>query len=201
MDATMSTDNNYNIRKDAICLKSLMITEEEWNILEELTILLVPFAEITELLGGSNYSILSFMWLAIITLTRKCEPLLTSINEELDLINMLTVFEEEEENIVDLDEELEIIVTANGDKFKINQPQNTEGLVDKDTPIDSSLIAILLDPRYKSMKKLDSWERNKAINVLRDKYNSLSTGNKTVTNLVNVDQNENQINLFSKIFG
>ncbi|CAG8563713.1 139_t:CDS:2 [Dentiscutata erythropus] len=29
MDATMSANNDYNIRKDAICLKSLMITEEE----------------------------------------------------------------------------------------------------------------------------------------------------------------------------
>ncbi|CAG8563694.1 138_t:CDS:1, partial [Dentiscutata erythropus] len=177
--------------------------------------LLAPFAEITELLGSSNYSTLSFIWLAIITFTRNCEPLSTSINEEeLDLINMVTVFEEEEENIVDLDKELEIIVTANGDKFKINQPQNVDNLAEKvkenlykalnhywDAPLDSSLIAMLLDPHCKSMKKLDSWERNKAINVLRDEYNSLNTENETVIDLANVDQNENQMNLFLIMFG
>ncbi|CAG8833484.1 24053_t:CDS:2, partial [Gigaspora margarita] len=52
----------------------------------------------------------------IITLTRNCEPLLISISyEELDLMNMLTIFEkEEEENIVNLDNNLEIITIANG---------------------------------------------------------------------------------------
>ncbi|CAG8830862.1 23595_t:CDS:1, partial [Gigaspora rosea] len=113
---TMGADNDCNIRKDANRLKSLMITEEEWMVLKELAMILAPFAEITELLGGSNYSTLSFMWPAIITLTRNCEPLSMSISDgELDLMNMLTIFEEEEEeNIVDLDDDLKIITTANG---------------------------------------------------------------------------------------
>ncbi|CAG8851362.1 21038_t:CDS:1, partial [Racocetra persica] len=51
MEATMSADNDYIICKDAIRLKSLMITEEEWKVHEELTIILAPFAEITQLLG------------------------------------------------------------------------------------------------------------------------------------------------------
>ncbi|CAG8792673.1 11797_t:CDS:2, partial [Dentiscutata erythropus] len=145
MEATMSADNNYIIRKDAIRLKFLMITEEEWK---------------------------------------------------LDLTNMLTIFDEEEENIVDIDEELEIIITANGGKFKLSQPQNTDNLVEKvkenlykaldhywDTPLDCSLIAMLLDPRCKSMKKLNSWERDKAIDLLREKYDLLSIRNESITNL------------------
>ncbi|CAG8761530.1 18373_t:CDS:1 [Dentiscutata erythropus] len=122
MEATMNADNDYNICKDAIRLKFLMITEEEWRVLEELTVILAPFAEITELLGGSNYSMFSFMWPAIITLTRNCISLLMSINNEnLNLTNMSTIFEEdEEEDIVDIDEEFEIITTAKGDKFKFN---------------------------------------------------------------------------------
>ncbi|CAG8761461.1 8791_t:CDS:2, partial [Cetraspora pellucida] len=75
------------------------------KVLEELTIILASFAEITQLLGG---------------------------NKELDLTNMLTIFDEkEEENIVDVNEELEIIITANEDKFKLSQPQNTDNLVEK----------------------------------------------------------------------
>ncbi|CAG8753110.1 23074_t:CDS:2, partial [Gigaspora rosea] len=99
----------------------------------------------------------------IITLTRNCMPLSTSIgNEELDLTNMSTIFdEEEEENIVDVDEELEIIITANR----------------------------------------DSWERDKAIDLLREKYDLLSIGNESITSLVNVEQNENQMSLFSIMFG
>ncbi|CAG8853053.1 25285_t:CDS:1, partial [Gigaspora margarita] len=216
MEATMGADNDYNIRKDAIRLKSLMIIEEEWIVLEELTMILAPFAEITELLGGSNYSTLSFVWPAIITLTRNCEPLSMNIsNEELDLMNMLTIFEEEEEkNIVDLDDDLEIITMADGSTFKFSQPQNTDSLAEKvkeglykalshywDAPLNCSLIAMLLDPRCKLMKKLDSWERNKATDLLREKYNLLSAGDKNITNVMNVEQNENQISLFSIMFG
>ncbi|CAG8800637.1 11889_t:CDS:2, partial [Racocetra persica] len=58
----------------------------------------------------------------------------------------------EEENIVDIDEELKIIIIANGDHYW-------------DASLDCSLIAMLLDPRCKSMKKLDSWERDKAIDL------------------------------------
>ncbi|CAG8772630.1 2846_t:CDS:1 [Dentiscutata erythropus] len=98
-------------------------------------------------------------------------------NEELYLTNMSTIFDEE--NIVDEDEELEIIITANRGKFKLSQPQNTDNLVEKvkeslykaldyywDAPLDCSLIAMLLDLCCKSMKKLDSWERDKAIDLL-----------------------------------
>ncbi|CAG8473561.1 22983_t:CDS:2, partial [Cetraspora pellucida] len=211
---TMNADTNYNIRKDAIYLKSLMITEEEWRVLEELTVLLAPFAKITELLNSSNYFILSFMWPAITTLTRNCEPILANIDEEINLISILTIFDEkEEEDIVNLDEELEIITTANGNKIKLSQPQDTDDLVEKvkedlhkvlyyywNILLNSSLIAMLLDPYCKSMNKLDSWEHDKAISLLQEEYNLLNTENETVTNLQTKEQNESQINLFSIMF-
>ncbi|CAG8828165.1 1150_t:CDS:2, partial [Gigaspora margarita] len=94
------------------------------------------------------------------------------------------------------------------------QPQNTDSLVEKvkeslhialnhywDTPLDCSLIAMLLDLHCKSMRKLDSWEHDKAVDLLRQKYNLLSTENENINNLVNVDQNKNQTNLFSIMFG
>ncbi|CAG8539937.1 37604_t:CDS:2 [Gigaspora margarita] len=74
-------------------------------------------------------------------------PLSTSIsNKELDLTNMSTIFdEEEEEDIIDVDEELEIIITANG----------------------------------------DSWEHDKAIDLLQEKYDLLSIENESIISLVN----------------
>ncbi|CAG8561038.1 18021_t:CDS:1, partial [Cetraspora pellucida] len=52
-----------------------------------------------------------------------------------------------------------------------------------------------------SMKKLDSWEHDKAIDLLREKYDLLSIGNESIISLVNVEQNENQMSLFSIMFG
>ncbi|CAG8849744.1 21897_t:CDS:1, partial [Racocetra persica] len=69
-----------------------------------------------------------------------------------------------------------------------------------DAPLDCSLIAMLLDPRCKSIKKLDSWERDKAIDLLREKYDLLSIRNESITNLVNVEKNNNQMSLFSIMF-
>ncbi|CAG8611779.1 9986_t:CDS:2, partial [Scutellospora calospora] len=178
------------------------LLSDKYKVLEELTIILASFAEITQLLGGSNYTTFSFIWLAITTLTRNYTPLSMSIsNEELDLTNMLTIFDEEEENIVDMDKELEIIITANGGRFNLSQPQNMDNLVEKDASLDCSLIAMLLDPHCKSMKKLDSWEHDKAINLLREKYDLLSIRNESITNLVNVEKNNNQMSLFSIMFG
>ncbi|CAG8553040.1 36016_t:CDS:2 [Gigaspora margarita] len=111
---------------------------------------------------------------------QNCTPISMSINiEELDLMNMSTIFEEDEEDIVDVDKELKTIITANGGKFKLSQPQNTNSLVEKvkeslhialnhywDTPLDYSLIAMLLDPCCKSIRKLNSWECDKAVDLL-----------------------------------
>ncbi|CAG8575553.1 12580_t:CDS:2 [Cetraspora pellucida] len=74
------------------------------------------------------------MWLAITTLTRNSKPISANIDEKIDLISILTIFnEKKEEDIVDLDEELEIITTADGNKSSL------------DTLLNSSLIAMLLD--------------------------------------------------------
>ncbi|CAG8674452.1 5148_t:CDS:2 [Dentiscutata erythropus] len=70
-----------------------------------------------------------------------------------------------------------------------------------DAPIDSSLVAMLLDPQYKAMKQLSSWERNKAISLLQEKYNLFSTKNESVINLPNEEQEEDQMKLFSIMFG
>ncbi|CAG8762224.1 20691_t:CDS:2, partial [Gigaspora margarita] len=133
--------------------------------------------------------------------------------EEIDLMDASDVFDDIEEDIVDLDEEFATITIANGNVIKLNQPQNTDGLVNKikknlyaalkyywDALIDRSLVATLLDPRCKSMKQLDGWERNKAISLLQENYELLNIENET-TNSPNKEQNKDQLNLFSIMFG
>ncbi|CAG8813744.1 8460_t:CDS:1, partial [Gigaspora rosea] len=82
---------------------------------------------------------------------------------------MSTIFDEErEDNKDDLDKESD------------SQPQNTDNLVEEikrnlhkelnhywDAPLDHSLITMLLDPRCKSMTKLDNWEHEKAISLYK----------------------------------
>ncbi|CAG8854885.1 19898_t:CDS:2, partial [Gigaspora margarita] len=48
-------------RRDGQSLSSKLLSENEWNELEELITLLAPFAQMTELIGGSHYPTLSMM--------------------------------------------------------------------------------------------------------------------------------------------
>ncbi|CAG8490237.1 22544_t:CDS:2 [Gigaspora rosea] len=106
---------------------------------------------------------------------------------------MSTIFDEEEEdNIVDLDEESDKKIKRN-----LHKALNHYW----DAPLDHSLIAMLLDPRCKSMTKLDNWERDKAISLLREEYNSICIKNENITDLPNNEPNENQMQLFSIMFG
>ncbi|CAG8808501.1 13079_t:CDS:2, partial [Gigaspora margarita] len=88
----------------------------------------------------------------IITLTRNCTPMSISINiEELDLTNMSIIFEKTKE-----------IFLVEKVKKSLHIALNHYW----DAPLDCFLIAILLDSRCKLMRKLDSWERDKAVDLL-----------------------------------
>ncbi|CAG8786763.1 10303_t:CDS:2, partial [Gigaspora margarita] len=148
-----------------------------------------------------------------ITIKTDCNLSVASASiEEIDLMDASDVFNDIEEDIVDLDEEFATITIANGNVIKLNQPQNTDGLVNKikknlyavlkyywDALIDRSLVTTLLDPRCKSIKQLDGWERNKAISLLQENYELLNIENET-TNSPNEGQNKDQLNLFSIMF-
>ncbi|CAG8845933.1 24026_t:CDS:2, partial [Gigaspora margarita] len=76
-------------RKDGQSLSSKLLSENEWNKLEELITLLAPFAQMTKLIGESHYPTLSMM---LPTISR----LFTHLNQmkaSLILPNILDVFE------------------------------------------------------------------------------------------------------------
>ncbi|CAG8679584.1 6868_t:CDS:2 [Cetraspora pellucida] len=101
--------------------------------------------------------------MTITTLTRNCTPLSISIsNKELNLTNILTIFDKKKENIVDVDKKLKIIIMANRvEKVKKSLYKALDYYWD--APLDCSLITMLLDSCCKSMKKLDSWKRERLL--------------------------------------
>ena len=48
-------------KKDYKTLHSIMLSSDEWELLKDLRPVLRPFAEATDLLGGSNYCTFSMM--------------------------------------------------------------------------------------------------------------------------------------------
>ena len=65
MVITMSRDQDPITRKDGKRLSKINLNEEEWDAIKKLIKVLEPFASETELLEGSKYATISFMYDAI----------------------------------------------------------------------------------------------------------------------------------------
>jgi len=85
---TLLTNTDSNSKKDGKKLKSVMITDDEWDLLVDLTEVLSIFADVTTELGGSNYVTSSLrvrMLIEIIkTLTTRSSDQQTYIDEQDD---------------------------------------------------------------------------------------------------------------------
>ncbi|CAG8835132.1 38555_t:CDS:2, partial [Gigaspora margarita] len=99
--------------------------------------------------------------------------------EDINNIDISTIFNNEEENIIDIDNESETIT--------ITDRKNLNLIYYK----------ILI---CKSIKQLNNWKHNKAVSFLQEKYNLLSVKNELVEDLTNEEENENQMKLFSIMF-
>ena len=85
---TLLTNTDSDSKKDGKKLKSIMITDDEWDLLVDLTEILSIFADVTTELGGSNYvtsSLCVRMLIEIIkTLTTRSSSQQTYIDEQED---------------------------------------------------------------------------------------------------------------------
>ena len=61
-------------KKDYKTLQSIMLSPEEWDLLKELRPVLRPFAEATDLLGGSNYCTFSIMNPILLQIKKQFTP-------------------------------------------------------------------------------------------------------------------------------
>ncbi|CAB4386801.1 unnamed protein product [Rhizophagus irregularis] len=74
-------------RDDGDYLKLIALTEPEWTLLQDLVNLLKPFLDATELLSGSKYTTLSFVYLTIYYLMNKFAP--TNGESDDDLFDLI----------------------------------------------------------------------------------------------------------------
>ncbi|CAB5386707.1 unnamed protein product [Rhizophagus irregularis] len=129
-----------------------MITDDEWDLIADLTEVLSTFADVTEDLGGSKYVTNSM-----------CTPMLMEIIKTVttDLANNQNSDEEEDDAFENNDAKEGQDSTQNS---KINEPINTFGLLDEvksklyknikkyyPTLFTESLIPSILDPRFKKL--------------------------------------------------
>lgn len=66
--------SDQDSKKDYKTLQSIMLSPEEWDLLKELRPVLRPFAEATDLLGGSNYCTFSIMNPILLQIKKQFTP-------------------------------------------------------------------------------------------------------------------------------
>ena len=146
--------DDADARKDARKLKQILISEDEWELLTELTEVLSIFEEATTELGGSKYITNSLRVRMLVEITK---ILRTSLPDN--------QFDENEDAFDDIEEEDD----------SINRPLNTYSLLDEvklklytnlikyyPSIFTEVLIPSILDPRFKS---LDFASSNQKLNT------------------------------------
>ena len=179
----MSRDSDPITRKDGKRLSKINLSEDEWAAIKQLIEVLEPFASGTELLEGSKYATISFMYDAITEIkkgvysTQDIEP------EDIDLNNFTTAFDDDV-GIEDPDDDDEVDDHPKRRRILINTPQNCRDLIKKvklalytainhywSVPQDEGMIATLLDPRCKSLNFADELQKIRTRDLLKEIYN------------------------------
>jgi hypothetical protein len=193
-DGDLSQQNNENVeetqnnsaKKNRLDKKFVGIiinlTGDEWVAIKQLIIILKPFASATELLEGSKYATISFIYDAITEITNGLINSSEINPEEIDLTNPTTVFDNDI-GIEDPDDDDEVDDHPKRRKISINTPQDCNDLIGKvrsalyiamkhywNVPQDEGLIAEILDPRCKYLGFVSESQVIRTKNLLREIY-------------------------------
>lgn len=158
-------------------MEQIILTSDEWDLLQQLIIILGPFEEATRYLGGEKYITYSIM----APIIEQIKTLLLSSNSppssstSTPIFNTPEIFQEIEnaDDVFVIIEEVEIqenenIVNKNNNqiqnKIDLNKPFETKDILDEvkknlynamchywQYTTDDNLLATILDPRVKSM--------------------------------------------------
>jgi hAT family C-terminal dimerisation region len=182
MSMTMLRDDDPTTRKDGKRLSEINLVEEEWVAIKQLIKILEPFASGTELLEGSKYATISFMYDAITEITNGVISSNEINPEEIDLTNHTTIFDHDI-GIEDPDDDDEIDDHPKRRKISINIPQDCNNLIGKvksalymamdyywNVPQDEGMIATFLDPRCKSLNFASDSQITRTKTLLREIY-------------------------------
>ncbi|RGB27473.1 hypothetical protein C1646_673949 [Rhizophagus diaphanus] len=74
LEANLAEETDQDSKKDSQRLTKVMLTNDEWNLLHDLILILGPFEEVTQYLEDSNYSTHSIMKPLIIEIINKLKP-------------------------------------------------------------------------------------------------------------------------------
>ena len=77
---TLAAKSDSDSKNDYKTLQKIMLSQDEWDLLKDLKPILRPFAEATELLGGSNYCTFSIMNPVLIGIKKRFASSIRNIN-------------------------------------------------------------------------------------------------------------------------
>ncbi|CAG8758765.1 15597_t:CDS:2, partial [Rhizophagus irregularis] len=185
LQADLCTSTNRDDKKDGNKLRKIMLSEEEWELLDQLVDLLTPFERTTKDFSGGTYVTFSNMISIIKELIFNMTCSLPSNNVTHHDEN--TVFESKGIEVTPIEvEDEEVISNITNKRISIKDPLNTEGVLENvkeniysslifywDKPNDAGLIASLLDPRYKELDFVElEDDKNRIIQKLRDEFSN-----------------------------
>ncbi|CAB4418984.1 unnamed protein product [Rhizophagus irregularis] len=181
MAMTILRDDDPTTRKDGKRLREINLNEDEWDAIKQLIKILEPFASGTELLEGSNYATISFMYDAITEITNGIVRSNEIDPEEIDLTNHTTIFDYDI-GIEDSDDDV-IDDHPKQRKISVSIPQDCHNLIEKvrsalytamnyywNVPQDEGMIATFLDPRCKSLNFAFESQLTRTKSLLREIY-------------------------------
>ena len=146
----MSTQSDADTKKDLKRLKEIMLSDDEWKLMKQLTKLLQLFYDATKLLGGEKYATASFMYYVVATLQTKVIP---KEIEVVDLTNDNDAFDDDVEFEDGNDDDVVILNESQNKKRKIRikNPLNCEG--NKERRGQKKFIPFIMSLLEKSSKR------------------------------------------------
>ncbi|CAB5330942.1 unnamed protein product [Rhizophagus irregularis] len=183
--STMLIDPDLSTRCDGKRLKNINLTENEWQEISKLIIILEDFAGATEYLGGSKYATISLMYSVLAMIKQKILPDNDSNVEDIDLTNSDTAFDDDV-GYEDAPEDESISEQPKRRKININTPQNCTDLEKRvkaalyrsmnhywEVPQEQGMLAALLDPRFKELRFASNSLRIRTQEQLKSAYQEM----------------------------
>lgn len=192
----MARETDNDSKKDSKRLKEIMITTNEWDLIQKLVDILEPFAEATDYLGGSSYCTYSFINPLIEVIKKKLAQSSStspSTSTSSSSSPVLSPFTSPPANTEEIDEdafdETELEKEFDGQhQANLNRPVNTSNLLDmvKEKLYENlclywnfqdpnTLLATLLDPRTKNLKDVSVKTQFEVHQLLHEKVEELKT--------------------------
>ncbi|CAG8677163.1 1439_t:CDS:2 [Rhizophagus irregularis] len=181
LQADLCTSTDRESKKDSNKLKRILLSDEEWSLLDQLIDILIPFKEVTCEFSGNTYVTLSQ---TIPTIKARIFDLASKVPQNVnEFLDEDTVFDFEivETRFIDFDDD-EVISNITKESISIKNSLDTTGILEKvkqniynaliyywNILNDLGLMAALLDLHYKNLDFIEiDTEKERIIQKLRD---------------------------------